>query len=53
MLDGKEKPDEWQTSVLIPIFKGKEDVRNCITYRGVKLLGNAMTTVERVLERRI
>ena len=24
MLDGKEMPDEWQASVLIPIFKGKK-----------------------------
>ena len=27
-LDGKEMPDEWQTSVLIPIVKGKGDVKN-------------------------
>ena len=24
VLDGKGMPDEWQTSVLVPIFKGKE-----------------------------
>ena len=35
MLDGKGMPDEWQASVLVPIFKGKGDVRNCNTYRGV------------------
>ena len=29
VLDGKKMPDEWQTSVLVPIFKGKGDVRNC------------------------
>ena len=53
VLNGKEIPDEWQTSVLIPIFKGKGDLRNCTTYRGVKLLEHAMKIVERVLERRI
>ena len=53
VLDGKGMPDEWQTSVLVPIFKGKGDVRNCNTYRGVKLLEHAMKIVERVLERRI
>ena len=31
VLDGKGMPDEWQTSVLVPIFKGKGDVRNCNT----------------------
>ena len=46
-------PDEWQTSVLVPIFKGKEDVKNCNTYRGVKLIEHVMKIVERVLERRI
>ena len=53
VLDGKGMPDESQTSVLVPIFKGKGDVRNCNTYRGVKLLERAMKIVERVLERRI
>ena len=53
MLDGKGMPDEWQTSVLVPIFNGKGDVRSCNTYRGVKLLEHAMEIVERVLERRI
>ena len=37
VLDGKGIPDESQASVLVPIFKGKGDVRNCNTYRGVKL----------------
>ena len=39
--------------MLVPIFKGKGDVRNCNTYRGVKLLEHPMKIVERVLERRI
>ena len=46
MLDGKEMADEWQTSVLVPIFKGKGDVRNCNTYRKVKLLEHTMKIVE-------
>ena len=29
VLDGKEMPDEWQTSVLVPIFKENGDVKNC------------------------
>ena len=52
-LDEKEMQNKWQASVLAPIFKGKVNVRNCNTYRGVKLLEHAMKIVERVLERRI
>ena len=27
VFDGKEMPDEWKTSVIVPIFKGKGDVQ--------------------------
>ena len=53
VLDRKGVPDEWQTNVLVPTSKEKGDVRNCNTYRGVKLLECAIKIVERVLERRI
>ena len=36
-----------------PIFKGKGDVMNCGSYRGVKLLEHGMKITERVLEKRI
>ena len=39
--------------MLVRFFKLKEDVKNCNTYRGVKLLEHAMKIVERVLKRRI
>ena len=55
VLDGKGIPNEWKTSVVVPIFKGKGDViifkRG--SYRGVKLLEHGMKIIERVLERRI
>ena len=53
VLDGRGMPDEWKTSVIVPIFKGKGDGMSCGSYRGVKLLEHAMKIVERVLERRI
>ena len=53
VLDGKGMPDEWKTTVVVPIFKGKDDVMSCGSYRGVKLLEHAMKIVERVLKRRI
>ena len=29
VLDGRGMPDEWKTSVIVPIFKGKGDVMSC------------------------
>ena len=46
-------PDEWQRSVLVPIFQGKGDVISCSTYRRVKLLEHITKIVERVLEKKI
>ena len=53
VLDGRGMPDEWSTSVIVAIFKGKGDVMSCGSYRGVKLLEDAMKIAEKVLERRI
>ena len=53
VLDGRGMPDEWKTSVIVPIFKGKSDMMSCGSYRGVKLLEHAMKIIERVLERQI
>ena len=53
VLDGREMPDEWKTSAIVPIFKGKGDVMSCGSYRGVKLLEHAMKIVEKLLERQI
>ena len=53
ILDGREMPDEWKTSVIVPIFKGKGDAVSCGSYAGVKLLEYAIKIVERVLERQI
>ena len=50
VLDGREMPDEWKTSVIVPIFKGKCNVMSCRSCR-VKLLEDAMKIVERVLKR--
>ena len=35
VLDGKGIPNEWKTSVVAPIFKGKGDVMNCGLYSKV------------------
>ena len=53
VLDGRGMPNEWKTGVVVPTFKGKNDVKSCGSCRGVKLLEHAMRIVERLLERRI
>ena len=53
VLNGRGMPDEWKTSVIVPILKGNGDVMSCGSYRGVKLLEHAMKVVERILERKI
>ena len=53
VLNGRGMPDEWKTSVIVTILKGKGNVMSCGSYRGVKLQEHAMKIVERTLERRI
>ena len=52
-LNGKGIANEWKTSVVVPIFKGKGDVMNCGLYRGVKFLEHGMMIIGRVLRRRM
>ena len=52
VLDRRGMPDEWKTSEIVFIFKGKGDVMSCGSYRGVKLIEYAMKIVERVPESR-
>ena len=42
VLNGKEMPDERQTSMLVAHLKGKGDARNCNNYSEVTLLTGAM-----------
>ena len=44
-------PAEWALSIMVPIFKGKGDIRNCSCHRAVKLLEYGVKVVERVLEK--
>ncbi|ETN81639.1 hypothetical protein RB195_013800 [Necator americanus] len=46
-------PDVWQTSVTVPVWKGKEDISDCISYRPIRLLCHTMKVFERVLEARL
>ena len=48
VLDGFEMPAEWALCVVVPIFKGKGDIRTCSCYVAVKILEHRMKVVERV-----
>jgi len=46
-------PEDWKSSVVLPIYKGKGDPAECGSYTGIKLLGHAVKVVERIFEHRI
>jgi len=46
-------PDDWRSSILLPVYKGKGDPMECGSYRVIKLLEHGMKVIERVFERRI
>ena len=46
-------PEDWKSSVVLPIYKGKGDPMECGSYRGIRLLEHAMNVVERIFEHRI
>ena len=46
-------PDEWRRSVIIPLYKGKKDIKECGNYRGIKLMSHTMKLWERIIELRI
>ena len=46
-------PEDWKSSVVLPIHKGKDDPMESGSYRGIKLLDHAMKVVERIFEHRI
>jgi len=46
-------PEDWKSSVVLPIYEGKDDPMECGSYRGIKLLEHTMKVVERIFEHRI
>ena len=42
LLQGEKMPDEWRRSVLVPLYKGKGDIKECANYRGIKLMSHSM-----------
>jgi len=46
-------PEDWKTTVVLPIFRRKGDPMECVSYTGIKFLERAMKVVERIFEHRI
>jgi len=46
-------PEDWKSSVVLPVYKGKGDPMECGSYSGIKLLEHAMKVVEKIFEHRI
>jgi len=46
-------PEDWKSSLVLPIYKGKGDPMECGSYSGTKLFEHAMKVVERIFEHRI
>ena len=40
-------PDDWKSSILLPVFKGKGDSMECGSYRAIKLLEHVTKVIER------
>ena len=51
-LRGEKIRDEWRRRVLVPLYKGKGDIKECGNYRGIKLMSRTMKLWERVIEAR-
>jgi len=45
--------EDWKSSVILPIYKGKGDPMECGSHRGIKLLEHAMKVMQRIFEHKI
>ena len=48
-----EIPNDWNSSYMINVYKGKGYALECGSYRGIKLMEHSMTVFERVMENRL
>jgi len=46
-------PEDWKSSVILPIYTAKGDPVECGSYRGIKLLEDAIKMMGRIFEHRI
>jgi len=46
MMNGDRMTKSWRKSDLIPLYKGKDDAKECSNYRSLKMLEHAMKILE-------
>ena len=42
LLRGEKMPEEWRRSVLVSLYKGKGDIKECGNCLGIKLMSHTM-----------
>ena len=45
--------EKWRDSLIVPIFKQKEDIQDCGNYRGITMISHTMNIWERIVDRRL
>ena len=45
--------EEWTDSLIVPIFKQKEDIQDSGNYRCIKMISHTMKIWERIVDRRL
>ena len=45
--------EKWRDSLIVPIFKQKEDIQDCGNYRGITMISHTMKIWERIVDRRL
>ena len=49
----KKMTHEWRKSILVPMYKNKENIQSCTNYKGIKLMCHTMKLWERIIEQRL
>ena len=42
IFQSNKMPEKWRRSILVPIYKNKEDIQSCTNYQGIKLMSHTM-----------
>ena len=45
--------EEWRDSLIVQIFKQKEDIQDSVNYRGIKMISHTMKIWEIIVDRRL
>ena len=53
ILRSKKMPNEWRKSILVHIYKKKEDIHNCVHYKAIKLMNHTMKLWESMMKQRL